>query len=492
MESRGRDAGAPDAPAADDTPAPGGDDESVAVDPLPSTGSLVWADDTAPARRPGRAAADPPTATASADRDDTTEVIVPDQVVSPPDRADEAAPPGWARATRDPRPGDRGEVGSPGAEPWGPPTGPPLTAATTASAGPAGRAGPAVAPTGATGSPSWDPPAGPPSPGTNAGAGVPAHGGRSSGPRHVARGSASAPGGERRRPRTETIVLAAVGVVVVVVGVAAMALGGGDDPSGPLTGPSTTSAAAAPAGDGTDPTGPIVGPTGIVGWWSGSEWVSRADGETPDGGVDLSVVGIGGEASSDRGVTVAEECASQEAAADLDVSVDVEGDADGPPAIAVAGVSEPLPRPVEQFEPASPPYPQAAAEVAAGLGVTTPPTVTQVLRSDLDGSGTKEVVVSAGHVADPEAPSAGDWSVVFLRRVVGDGVATSVVASSVAGAGDPAEFQQVQVSSLADLNGDGTMELVVDGRSTEGRWTSVHALGDDGVPAEVLREGCDG
>ena len=140
MDSWGRDAGAPDAPAIEDTPAPGGldeavgpddgqtaehapasggtsaspgdreqlgdvrpaaadDDEPVAVDPLPSTGSLVWADDTATALRPGRAA-EMPTATAREGRDDTTEVITPDQVVPPPYGADETAPPGWALPPR--------------------------------------------------------------------------------------------------------------------------------------------------------------------------------------------------------------------------------------------------------------------------------------------------------------------------------------------------------------------------------------------------------
>ncbi len=86
-------------------PAATDDDEPVAVDPLPSTGSLVWADDTATALRPGRSAAEPPTATASGGRDDTTEVITPDQVVPPPYGADETAPPGWALPPRDPRPG---------------------------------------------------------------------------------------------------------------------------------------------------------------------------------------------------------------------------------------------------------------------------------------------------------------------------------------------------------------------------------------------------
>jgi hypothetical protein len=279
-----------------------------------------------------------------------------------------------------------------------------------------------------------------------------------------------------------------VGAVVVAVGIAAMALGSGDDGDPPLAAPTSTTSVVL-AGDGTDPTGPIVGPSGIVGWWSGTEWVGRADGEPPEGSIDLTVVGIVGPAGSARGVTAGEECASQRATAEFDLSVQLEAADDGPPPVAVAGVPEPQPRPVERFDPASPVYQQAAIDVAAGLGATTPPTATSVVVTDLDGSGTNEAVLVSEHLGDPGAPAPGDWSVVALRRVVGNDVATDVLASSVAGAGDG--FERVRLAALADLNVDGTVELVLDGRSADGQWTAVHALGADGVPAEVLREGCE-
>ena len=172
------------------------------------------------------------------------------------------------------------------------------------------------------------------------------------------------------------------------------------------------------------------------------------------------------------------------AAGHVRVDVAVELDAgSGPPPIAVARGADPRPREVQQFGTDSDVYRQAAVQVAAGLGATQPPTVTQVLRADLDGSGTEEVVVAAGHVSDPEdlAPAAGDWSAVFLRRVVGDGVATDVLASSVAADGDG--FDHIEVATLADLNGDGTMEVALAGRSSSGEWSSVHALDGDGLPS---------
>ncbi len=202
------------------------------------------------------------------------------------------------------------------------------------------------------------------------------------------------------------------------------------------------------------------------------------------------MLGLTDAVGTARGEAVAEQCAAQRATSETDVAVDLDAGS-GPPPIAVAGVSEPRPRPVQVFGTDAEVYHQAAVEVAAGLGASTPPTVTQVLRVDLDGNGTEEVVVAAGHVSDPEdlAPSAGDWSAVFHRRVVGDGVATEVLASSVGGGGDGVDH--IEVATIADLNGDGIMEIALNARSASGGWTSIHALGGNGVPSEVLRAGCE-
>ncbi|HLT70144.1 MAG TPA: hypothetical protein VKZ72_08255 [Acidimicrobiales bacterium] len=378
-----------------------GDDRGV--DPLPSTGSLVWAPDpTEPLPVPS---ADRPGAPGDPGSPDPT-------IVAPP-------APSWPDPT--------GEPLGPGGRPPTPPT-------------PPGRQGHR-----------------PPGPGAP--------------PRPPA-------GGGRANP----VVLGVVAVAVVLVLVAVLVTGrdGGDDES-PAAGP------AAALGDGA--AGPIVGPTGVVGWWSGSEWVPRGEGDPPGAGLDYTVVGVDDATGTARGEAVAEDCPAQQAA--HDVAVDL-GGGDGPPPIAVAGVADPRPRPVDVWNPEAPVYQDAAAEVATRLGASTPVTVTQLLRTDLDGDGTLEVLVAAEHVTDPEglSPEVGDWSVVFLRRVVGDGVATDVLASSVVhGSGD--RLERIQIAALADLNGDGTMEVALAGRSASGEWTSIQAVGEDGTPREVLRAGCE-
>ena len=100
---------------------------------------------------------------------------------------------------------------------------------------------------------------------------------------------------------------------------------------------------------------------------------------------------------------------------------------------AVRGVAAPRPGPVTVLDPTAPEYRDAAAQVLAELGADAQdPAVRQVVRVDLDGDGTDEVLVRA-EVADRASlrPVAGDYSVVFVRRLVGGTVQNTVVAADV-------------------------------------------------------------
>lgn len=313
--------------------------------------------------------------------------------------------------------------------------------------------------------------------------------------RFARRPAHGASGGSRLPLRPDQLV---VGGAVLVLVVAAVALLFGSD--GDASDDSEDQATApTPIVDGgaDDPAGPIIGPTGVIGSWSGSEWLPRTEGEQPGAGLEYTILGLGESFDTAGGEAIAEDCAADQADTDTDVAVDLGAESDGPPPIAVAGVAEPRPRPVDQWNTDAPTYQQAAAEVAAGLGATTPPTLTQLLRTDLDGNGTDEIVVTAEHISDASglSPTAGDWSVVFLRRVASGGVATDVLASSVVGGGGGSSgdgIERIQVATLADLNRDGSMEIALAARSADGGWTSIHAVDGDGATTEVLRAGCEG
>ena len=264
-------------------------------------------------------------------------------------------------------------------------------------------------------------------------------------------------------------------------------------PSTEPTTPSTSETTAPPPPSGNQPTGPIVSVEGVLGTWSGSEWVRWEVGATPPYGDEYQVVRLDEPIST--AVGAAKPDCTPSGLPSIDVGLGYTHEPFDPQPIAVAGVGDPRPRPVEVLDPAAPAYREAAAEVVAGLGIADPaPQVSQVVRGDIDGDGAAEVVVVAERVSDPVAfyAAGGDYAVAFLRRVVGGEVETSLIASSIAdpqGEMNPS-IEVYRVSALADLNGDGRMEIVLDLRYWEGSSTFVHELRPDGTLPEVLSVAC--
>ena len=124
----------------------------------------------------------------------------------------------------------------------------------------------------------------------------------------------------------------------------------------------------------------------------------------------------------------------------------------------------------------------------------------RLVRADLDGDGRNEVIVEASHFANSPgnfpAPNAaaGDYSLLLLRSVVKGKVQTTVLGEDVMPkAGDPKVQRlntQFSLEGVADLNGDGQMELITSDSYYEGEslyvwtWTSEQGL------KKVLETGC--
>lgn len=120
------------------------------------------------------------------------------------------------------------------------------------------------------------------------------------------------------------------------------------------------------------------------------------------------------------------------------------------------------------------------------------PRIEQAVRVDLDGDGVDEVLISASSYVQNIAPSAkaGDYSFVLLRKVVGGKAQNIMIAEEYIKKkiefGAPSEFE---VSAVADLNGDGKMEIVLYGAYYEGSGATVFELKGD-KPSKVLDQGC--
>jgi hypothetical protein len=258
----------------------------------------------------------------------------------------------------------------------------------------------------------------------------------------------------------------------------------------------TVPATPAPPPAGSTPTGPIVGPLGVLGWWDGRAWVNaRGATEVPaSGGEEYQLVRLAEPIV--RAVGSGPEPGQCLPPGGWRVAVDDEYDQPQDTLhvwrIAVAGVADPRPRPVELLDPASDAYRQAVRDVLPGLGIDDPdPDVVQVVRADLDGDGTAEVFVVAERLADPQTLLAqpGDYSLVLLQRAGDRGVATTIFDQSLADAAS--SFLDVaRLTAVADLNGDGRMEVVVDSYSAGNRSTAVFEVGADGGLHQVLAVGC--
>lgn len=120
-----------------------------------------------------------------------------------------------------------------------------------------------------------------------------------------------------------------------------------------------------------------------------------------------------------------------------------------------------------------PEYRTVVSDYLRGLGLAGPKVaILQLLRVDLDGDGTEEVLISANSTETPgHFMSRGDYSVVLLRKVVRGRAQTIPVASLVElkNHRDPVQTGQYHyretVAALLDVDGDGVMEVITSYRS---------------------------
>ncbi len=119
-------------------------------------------------------------------------------------------------------------------------------------------------------------------------------------------------------------------------------------------------------------------------------------------------------------------------------------------------------------------------------------TVDTVARVDLEGDGVDEVVVTANRSPNWPEPAGGNYSLVFLRKLIEDEVHTAVLFSSYLPE-TPEDFFWVRarLAGFADLNGDAKLEIVLASEYYEGDGIEVFEyVNDDLGPVSVIGSGC--
>ncbi|MDH3539985.1 MAG: hypothetical protein OEP52_08330 [Acidimicrobiia bacterium] len=257
-------------------------------------------------------------------------------------------------------------------------------------------------------------------------------------------------------------------------------------PSTTTTAPSTTTTLLEPD------TFLTVGNTCLLGWWDGV-WQSGDD-LPVSGGEDYQVVRLDEPITSTTGSEARPSCEPLDLVS-VEFDPAIPGDFLEVDALAIQTGTAVRPYPVQSLALSIPTYIQATSELletrVAGIPIIN---LTQVIRTDLEGDGTDEVIVAASTIPDDLISSqVGDYSIVYLRKVIEGELQTAILGVSIVEDLDNL-FQDLavfNVAAVADLNGDGTMEIVINGIVWEGAFLQAwEYINDDLGPVEVLSCGC--
>lgn len=235
-----------------------------------------------------------------------------------------------------------------------------------------------------------------------------------------------------------------------------------------------------------------VGNTCLLGWWDG-DW--RTGDDLPvSGGEEYQVVRLDEPITSTTGSEARRSCEPLDLVS-VEFDPEIPGEFVDIDALAIQTGTEVRPYPVELLGSSIPTYLEATAGLLETRIPGIPPiNLTQVIRVDLEGDGIDEVIVAASTIPDDLISSqVGDYSIVYLRKAIEGEVQTAILGVSIVEDLDDL-FQDLavfEVAAVADLNGDGKMEIVVNGTVWEGAFLQAwEYVNDDLGPVEVLSCGC--
>jgi hypothetical protein len=228
---------------------------------------------------------------------------------------------------------------------------------------------------------------------------------------------------------------------------------------------------------------------GLMGWWSDGWLLPESLADFPlVGGEEYQVVMLDQPLTTAVGSipTLCEPSGTPV----LDFDPPLPGEFRDPGALAVFADWELRPSPVLVEADLEAVHVDAIGQVLESLGVGVEPTIFQQVVADIEGDGTDEIVIVAKVVADDLFARTGDYSVVVLRKMVEGEWQTAILETSVAEPNSPYVLSH-SIPAIADLNGDGKMEIVVDAAYYEGAGTTAYEyIDDDRGPEVVLAGGC--
>ena len=251
----------------------------------------------------------------------------------------------------------------------------------------------------------------------------------------------------------------------------------------------------------------IVGVQGVLGWSENGEWIGMGDGSVPAAAGDLyQVIRIGSDAISGVLGAAPQPSCTQNSTISRNVAID------DPLFTSFTSLSMPYTEPVTtpiaistdwNLTPHSITslgldsiaYKNIARELLSEFDIDDPdPELTVLVETDLDGDGNVEIFFGVERIADSLMfGTANDYSLLYMRKVI-DGRYTNLL---IYGDIENADYgngmlDSIRLSAIADLNGNGRMEVVAGLMNYEGSSTFVIEFNDDKENfTQVLYVGCN-
>lgn len=231
---------------------------------------------------------------------------------------------------------------------------------------------------------------------------------------------------------------------------------------------------------------------GVIGGVQNGKWIKnvRKVAQTVKAGASYRVIGFSSAASKEATGTKPETGAPCE---DFE-HIELNTKPDSGVALGASADWNPLPRVPVAIAATDANYKRIVGSVLQSKGIARAIVqIKQAFRVDLDGDGTDEVVLAATYFksgrVSPKA-AVGDYSFVLLRKIV-DGKVQNIVIEGefIKKAVEFGAVSEYMISSIADLNGDGKMEIVVHSFYYEGNYSSVYEINGAKASA-VLGTGC--
>ena len=252
-------------------------------------------------------------------------------------------------------------------------------------------------------------------------------------------------------------------------------------------GATTTMAATTTRPEGVPPV--VVSRYGLMGWWDGDWVVPEGLDEVPvEGGETYQVVML--DQPQSTAIGGAARLCEPSLTPVLDLDPPLPGDFGDAGAIAVLSDWELRPSPITVLGELIGEHRDAVIDVLERLGMLSEPEVYQHLGADLESDGSEEVIIVAKQVGDALFAQPGDYSVALLRKIIEGEWQTAILETSLAEPDSPYILSH-SVAAVADLNGDGKMEIVIDAAYYEGAGSVAYEYVDNDIGAQaVLNGGC--